>query len=185
MKTVVLSKDIFLVENFWSVEKCDEYIAKSESKGYEAATVQTDTGPRVVDHIRNNNRVLYKDSILAQELWKELEPHAPKSIGDSEAIGLNELFRFYRYQPGQQFRKHRDQSYIRNNREASYYTFMIYLNDTFKGGETKFNNLVVAPTKGAALVFYHYLEHEGTEVIEGIKYVLRTDIMFRLKNSEK
>jgi len=62
---------------------------------------------------------------------------------------------------------------------------MIYLNDTFKGGETKFNNLVVAPTKGAALVFYHYFEHEGTEVIEGIKYVLRTDIMFRLKNSEK
>ena len=62
---------------------------------------------------------------------------------------------------------------------------MIYLNDNFKGGETKFNDLVVAPKKGSALVFYHYLVHEGTEVIEGIKYVLRTDIMFRLKSSEK
>jgi hypothetical protein len=185
MKTVVLSKDIILIENFWSVEKCDEYIAKSESKGYEAATVQTDNGPRVVDHIRNNNRVLYKDFTLAQELWTELQLHAPKSIGDSEAIGLNELFRFYRYQPGQQFRKHRDQSYIRNSRESSYFTFMIYLNDSFKGGETKFSNLIVAPAKGAALIFYHYLEHEGTEVTEGIKYVLRTDIMFRLKSSAK
>ena len=59
---------------------------------------------------------------------------------------------------------------------------MIYLNDNFKGGETKFNDLVIAPKKGSALLFYHYLEHEGAEVIEGIKYVLRTDIMFRLKN---
>jgi prolyl 4-hydroxylase len=185
MKTTTLLKDIFLIENFWSVEKCDQYIARSESKGYEAATVQTETGPRVVDHIRNNNRVLYKDIALAQELWKELAPHVPQFIGDSEAIGLNELFRFYRYQGGQQFRKHRDQSYIRNSREASYYTFMIYLNDSFKGGETRFNDLVVRPKKGSALVFYHYLEHEGTEVMEGTKYVLRTDIMFRLKNSGK
>ncbi len=182
MKTTALSKDIFLIDQFWSINKCDEFIAKSESKGYEAATVQTETGPRVVDHIRNNNRVLYKDFALAQQLWNELAPHAPKSIGDSESIGLNELFRFYRYQPGQQFRKHRDQSYIRNSREASYFTLMIYLNDNFKGGETRFNDLVIAPKKGSALVFYHYLEHEGAEVIEGIKYVLRTDIMFRLKN---
>jgi len=62
---------------------------------------------------------------------------------------------------------------------------MIYLNDDFKGGETKFNDLIVAPKKGTALIFYHYLEHEGSEVIEGTKYVLRTDIMYRLKNSEK
>lgn len=185
MKTILLAKDIFKIENFWSVEKCDEYIAKSESTGYEVATVQTEAGPRVVDHIRNNHRVLYKDMALANELWKELGPHVPKSIGESEAIGLNELFRFYRYQPGQQFRKHRDQSFIRNSREASYYTFMIYLNDDFKGGETKFDDLVVAPTKGGALVFYHALEHEGTAVIEGIKYVLRTDIMFRVKSLEK
>lgn len=147
MKTTALSKDIFLIDQFWSINKCDEFISKSESKGYEAATVQTETGPRVVDHIRNNNRVLYKDFALAQQLWNELAPYAPKSIGDSESIGLNELFRFYRYQPGQQFRKHRDQSYIRNSREVSYYTFMIYLNDNFKGGETKFNDLVVAPKK--------------------------------------
>jgi prolyl 4-hydroxylase len=118
---------------------------------------------------------------LAQEIWNELAPHAPKFIGESEAIGLNELFRFYRYQPGQQFRRHRDQSYIRNSNEASYYTFMIYLNDNFEGGETRFDDLVVAPKKGSALVFYHYLEHEGMEVIEGVKYVLRTDIMFRLR----
>src|SRR6187399_2204437 len=102
MKTNVLSKDVFLIEDFWSDEKCNEFIFRSEQKGYEAATVQTEMGPRLVDHIRNNNRVLHKDFNLAQDLWHQLEPHAPKSIGESLAIGLNELFRFYRYQPGQQ-----------------------------------------------------------------------------------
>jgi hypothetical protein len=57
---------------------------------------------------------------------------------------------------------------------------MIYLNDDFKGGATTFNDIVVRPKKGSALIFYPYLEHEGSEVLEGTKYVLRTDIMFRL-----
>ena len=180
MKSIVLAKDIYLIKDFLSPEKCNEFIRSSENIGFGAATIETDNGPRVVDHIRNNSRVLYKDLNLAEELWMTLEPEAPKSIGESRAIGLNELFRFYKYHPGQQFRKHRDQSFVRNNLEASYYTFMIYLNDNFRGGETRFNNCVVAPEAGAALIFYHQLEHEGSEVLEGVKYVLRTDIMYRL-----
>jgi len=125
---------------------------------------------------------LYEDFKLANELWLELKAYAPQEIGDSLAVGLNERFRFYRYEPGQQFRKHRDQSYIRNSLEASYFTFMIYLNDNFKGGSTTFDDLVVTPRKGSALIFYHYIEHEGSEVIEGTKYVLRTDIMFKVKS---
>jgi hypothetical protein len=33
-----------------------------------------------------------------------------------------------------------------------------------------------------ALIFYHKLYHEGSEVLTGIKYVLRTDVMYRLEN---
>jgi hypothetical protein len=117
---------------------------------------------------------------LASELWEQVKPMAPQQKGNSFAIGLNELFRFYRYDVGQQFRKHRDQSYIRNDKEASYYTFMIYLNDQFQGGSTTFNHLEVKPCQGAALIFEHQLEHSGSEVQEGVKYVLRTDIMFRV-----
>jgi len=178
-----LAKNIYLIENFWSTETCDEFIRKSEAQGYEAATIQTDNGPRLVDHIRNNNRVISKDFALAESLWQQLAPYAPQQLGESHAFGLNELFRFYKYQPGQQFRKHRDQSYIRNSTEASYFTFMIYLNDDFEGGTTTFDKLEVVPKKGAALIFYHYLEHAGSEVVRGTKYVLRTDIMFRITKS--
>ena len=32
---------------------------------------------------------------------------------------------------------------------------------------------------GMALVFEHYLRHQGAPVSEGSKYVLRSDVMFR------
>jgi hypothetical protein len=47
-----------------------------------------------------------------------------------------------------------------------------------RGGETRFENVSVAPAPGLALVFDHYLMHEGAPVIEGQKYVLRTDVMY-------
>lgn len=181
MKKIQLQKDIYVIEDFWSPQTCQDFIAKSEGMGYEAATIQTELGPRMVDSVRNNERVIYKDFQLAEELWSLLQSFSPGEIGNSLPIGLNELFRFYKYEPGQQFRKHRDQSYIRNSREASYFTFMIYLNDDFKGGTTTFDDITVHPKRGMALVFYHYLEHAGSAVMEGVKYVLRTDIMFRLK----
>jgi hypothetical protein len=181
MRRTELTKNIYLINDFWSPKKCDDLINATERMGYQRATIETEKGPRVVDFIRNNNRVLYKDFNLAKNLWDELRPYAPNEIGESVAIGLNELFRFYKYEPGQQFKKHRDQSYIRNSSEASYFTFMIYLNDDFKGGTTTFDTPVVVPKKGSALIFYHYLEHEGSEVLEGTKYVLRTDVMFKLK----
>jgi prolyl 4-hydroxylase len=58
---------------------------------------------------------------------------------------------------------------------------MIYLNDAFEGGETKFNKCSIEPATGKALIFRHELLHEGCPVITGIKYVLRTDIMYRRK----
>lgn len=181
MQLITLNKNIFIVENFWSKEKCEAFINKSEMLGYEAATIDTERGQKVVESVRNNNRVIHKNFELATEIWKELKEYAPQKIGLSQAIGLNELFRFYKYQPGQLFKKHRDQSFIRNEIEASYFTFMIYLNDNYEGGETTFNEIIIQPKTGNALIFLHDLEHEGSPVVSGIKYVLRTDIMYKLE----
>jgi hypothetical protein len=177
-----LSKSIFTIENFWTSQECEDFISKSEGIGYEPATIQTDFGQRIVNSVRNNNRVLYKDFDLAGQLWTRLKPFAPARIGNSNAVGLNELFRFYKYQAGQEFKRHRDQSYIRNNTESSYFTFMIYLNDNYEGGATTFKSLSIRPQQGMALVFEHALEHSGDPIIAGIKYVLRTDIMFRIES---
>ena len=180
MQLNTFTKNIFTIDNFWTTRACEDFIAKSEALGYEAATLDTENGQKIVESIRNNNRLIYKDITLAEQLWQQLKPFAPDQIGYSKAIGLNELFRFYKYEAGQVFKRHRDQSYIRNEIEASYYTFMIYLNDNYEGGETTFDGLTIRPQQGTALVFLHDLEHEGSVVRQGVKYVLRSDIMFRL-----
>lgn len=171
---------IYVITDFWNSETCDHYVAFSEKSGYQEAPIDTGTGHRVVPHVRNNKRVLFKSQELADTLWSDLSEVFPLILGNSVAIGLNELFRFYRYEPGEEFRKHRDQSYIRNANEASYYTLLIYLNDEFEGGDTRFDHLTIQPKKGMALVFLHSLEHSGSPVIAGTKYVLRTDVMYRL-----
>lgn len=183
MKLLKITEDIILIQEFWSKERCQAFIDKSEAKGYKIAAIDTGMGHRVVESVRNNKRVMYKDTELAEEIWHDLSFFAPQKIGNSTAIGLNELFRFYRYKPGEEFKRHRDQSYIRNNREASYYTFMIYLNQDFEGGETTFNSQIIRPLTGMALIFLHSLEHAGSPVKKGTKYVLRTDIMYRLNET--
>lgn len=180
MKKNQIAKDIFTITEFISDEECDQFVFKSENAGYEAATVETEKGKKIISNVRNNQRVLWKDEKLATELWNKAVSFVPGQIGNSVAIGLNELFRFYKYEPGQKFKRHIDESFIRNDEEASYYTFMIYLNDGFEGGETAFDSINIKGVKGMALIFLHTLSHEGGEVLSGVKYVLRTDIMYRL-----
>lgn len=60
-------------------------------------------------------------------------------------------------------------------------TLVFYLNDDFEGGVTDFPELgrVVEPLTGRALLFQHRILHEATRVAVGVKYVLRTDILYR------
>jgi prolyl 4-hydroxylase len=51
MKMEELKKQIYLIEDFWSSQRCDEYISKTESIGYQPAKAQTENGPRVIDFV--------------------------------------------------------------------------------------------------------------------------------------
>ncbi|MBN3895458.1 MAG: hypothetical protein HWQ41_09375 [Nostoc sp. NOS(2021)] len=64
---------------------------------------------------------------------------------------------------------------------------MIYLNEGFEGGETRFYlpayyedllNLPVLAVISMALCFVHELVHEGASIIQGRNYVLRSDVMY-------
>ena len=100
-------------------------------------------------------------------------------------VGLNERFRFYRYERGERFSWHLDGAYVRSRTERSQLTLMVYLSEGFEGGDTRFAEtwfstdryLAVRPRAGMALFFPHRLLHTGAEVTQGMKYVMRTDIM--------
>lgn len=178
-----LEDHIYVVHDFLSHQECDELIAKSEKLGYEEAKVNIHGKQVLMTMVRNNLRVMYTDEAHAETLWNKIKEYAPAQIGYSRAFGLNEMLRFYKYEEGHRFKMHRDGSHIRNAIEASQYSFLIYLNDDFEGGETVFRSgTTIHPKKGSALLFLHGLRHEGALLKSGTKYVLRTDIMYRLNS---
>ena len=194
LKNVFVPDRIFTVSNVLSPEECAEYISLTENIGYTPAglTVGQDEY-MMAPNVRNNDRVILDDEQRAADLWRRIAEYVPATIDNWTAIGLNERFRFYRYDPGQRFAPHGDGAYRRRNGDSSRLTFMIYLNDGFEGGDTRFYlnhnylelfdpNVVpdvsVVPETGMALCFRHELRHEGARVIQGRKYVLRSDVMY-------
>jgi 2OG-Fe(II) oxygenase superfamily len=181
---------IFVIRDFTTPLECDAFIAKSEKIGYEEATINTAAGVVMDKDIRDNSRLVQDDPEMAARLGRQAEPFLPSGIENWQLTGFNERFRYYRYDPGQQFAPHWDGFFRRENGEESRLTFMVYLNDDFTGGETKFYRdngeltITVRPERGMALVFRHRQLHEGTPVIQGRKYVLRTDVMYVQRERE-
>ena len=176
--STTLPLGIFIVPDFFTPEECRQYVSRSEAAGYESATIQTRKGPVLDITTRNNERLIVDNADLARELWLRLRGRIPLFLAGRQAIGINERFRFYRYDPGQYFAPHTDGSFRRENGEESRLTLLVYLNDDFEGGETAFADYIVTPKRGMALAFRHELLHEGRVVDSGVKYVLRSDVMF-------
>jgi predicted 2-oxoglutarate/Fe(II)-dependent dioxygenase YbiX len=175
---MIVAEDIFTIPRLFTPEECREYIELTEALGYEPAPITTASGFIMRPDIRNNTRVIIDDPDRAHGLWERVRGEIPMFLDGRQAIGLNERFRFYRYDPGERFAPHRDGAYRRPNGELSLLTFMVYLSDGFTGGETNFAQASITPELGMALVFKHPLLHEGAAVTTGRKYVLRSDVMF-------
>lgn len=169
---------IFTIDGVLTLAECQAYIAWSEGLGYEAAPVSLAGGAVHRPDIRNNARVMVESWDRANDLWQRVAHHVPATLEGRTAVGLNERLRFYRYGPGQRFAWHTDGCVRRSSGEESLLTFMVYLNDSAEGGETRFEQASVRPRPGLALVFDHYLPHEGAMVTAGQKYVLRSDVMY-------
>ena len=183
--------DLFVVHDFLAPEECDDYTTLSESVGFGDAPITTSGGPVMRKDIRNNDRVMIDDPRIAATIWDRLRLFMPERVQFWLPVGLNERWRFYRYDPGQQFDWHFDGAYERSPLERSAFTFMIYLNGGVAGGATEFNLksrgatesddpiVRVRPEAGKALVFPHRIYHRGAPVADGRKYVMRTDVMCR------
>lgn len=176
---------IFTIPNVLTAEECADFIRLTERTGFDAAPITTAAGFLMRPQVRNNTRVMLDDTNRAAWLWDRLARFVHGQLGPWTAVGLNERFRYYRYEPGQYFRWHGDGAFVRAYNERSLFTAMIYLNDDFEGGTTDFRggfgrpDHIIVPRRGMALIFEHSQLHQGAPVKSGRKYVMRTDVMYR------
>jgi len=189
------------IDDFLTEEECGRLIDFTTSQGYEPAKTKLSHDgrqePITQDRLLHlSGRAVIESQRFADLLWERLAPIVPAIRAGWEPAGLNEHFRFLRYVPGDYFRPHRDANYVREETdprygEVSFQSLLIYLDSPSKGGETFFPaarlsednklrlRLRLAPKSGRALCFDQTLEHGSVELQEGVKHLMRTDVMYR------
>ncbi|KAG4432111.1 hypothetical protein IFR05_012410 [Cadophora sp. M221] len=142
---------------------------------------------------------MFDDEALAALLWDRLKRfyQTEKLVGDDSETwvieGLNERFRLCRYEKGGKFSPHCDGRRLANINEQSFMALNIYLNtvSSSQKGATRFitepktrdlSDIVVLekiqPVLGSAALFRDDVWHDGEELVDGVKYLLRTDVMY-------
>ncbi|KAI0099389.1 hypothetical protein F4814DRAFT_453272 [Daldinia grandis] len=162
---------------------------------------------------RNGDRIIWDQQDVVDRLWARLEQvpeikgalltaEGPKgTVWDFQRI--NKRMRFLKYGQGQFFRPHCDSPYGETADDGkavrTHHTLHLYLNDSKQevgdaadlvGGATSFlssnqaRKLDVDPKAGRVLIFQHQrLYHAGDDVLDGVKYTMRTDIMYTIRDS--
>eukprot|EP00931_Biecheleriopsis_adriatica_P046880 TRINITY_DN26971_c0_g1_i1.p1 TRINITY_DN26971_c0_g1~~TRINITY_DN26971_c0_g1_i1.p1 ORF type:complete len:343 (+),score=38.07 TRINITY_DN26971_c0_g1_i1:169-1197(+) len=195
----------FLLHNVLSGAECAEIIAGSEAMGYtEDAPVSLGRNIR-----RNENCVWIADNVTNSALFSRCAPLLPEGAKGGNALGLNARWRLYKYGPEDIFRTHTDGSWPGSLVDPgtgallhdafgdrwSQLTWVLYLNDDFAGGQTRFFKRSrgqlqhvgdVAAKQGSVLCFWHGEHpqsplHEGALVTRGTKYIVRSDVLYPLR----
>jgi prolyl 4-hydroxylase len=190
---------VHVLHGVMSAKECKRLIAAAEAIGFTHAGLAIgDDTYRVNLAARNNLRVVFDAPELAAGLWPRIREVANAQHEGAALRGLNSRFRVYRYEVGMRFSPHVDVRTtvpLGETRES----LVIFLNAEFEGGATrffeekdksqrrgegrarKFDNKVrfaLTPAVGGAVVFDHLLLHEGAEVTAGVKYAVRSDVIY-------
>lgn len=188
-----------LVRQVLSADECARLIALGDKVGLRDIACGYRTA---------SSRAILRMPGLARELFARMSSCFPRTLvlapdnshprclgltgrsgadGVWQLVGMNELFRLCRYEAGGGFAPHFDGQFCASEDVASFFTVMLYLNGELEGGATNFlqspdegGALVTAvqPEAGMAIVFPHYLFHEGEVLRAGHKYIFRTDLMY-------
>jgi predicted 2-oxoglutarate/Fe(II)-dependent dioxygenase YbiX len=203
----------FQLLNVLSADECQRLITVSESMGFlpDAAV----SLPRDVRH--NDSLTWVVDNATEQVIWNRIKHLMDDNLGifaGKAALGLNNRFRFYRYNEGDYFKPHSDGSWPGSQvingelvRDAfgdrySQLTFLILLTEDFEGGATRFlvnadnpqlpakrgdnvKTVDIRTPAGSVICFPHGMHplhciHSSEPIYKGVKYIIRTDVLFEL-----
>lgn len=155
------------IENFLTPQECKDLIEKAEGMGFQDSQVLQDG--------KANYDLSSRSSKCCSFPIPELDEKLRAIVGNMKFEG----FQMLKYEKGNSFKPHYDNG---NGVTKRLFTTIIYLNQEYVGGQTKFTNdgLVVHGKTGKLLIWKNtnatvidnLSMHEGAEVQEGIKYVL-------------
>ncbi|CAF0988726.1 unnamed protein product [Rotaria sordida] len=146
--------DLILIElgTLLSNHECDEILTNISKEKFENMSDKYDVQKR------NNSRLVVMDDQFAQTLWQRLKfsnkitklvsnrkPLGFNVQGDWEISGVNKAMRLNKYRHDEHFAPHKDAQYAPSGDERSLLSLIIYLNDNYEKGETKFYFPKAAP----------------------------------------
>lgn len=175
------------IEEFFSPEECQSFLDVCQIHGFKS---QYAGDGRLI-----RSRSQFEDQFWANLIWERLESSLPKladvyaeglspdpnpsrSLDAYAPVQLNERFRCYKYGADEEFRRHQDFAHEYSDTKRTFLTVLIYLNEGYAGGETSFDDFCVKPKLGMLAMFPHELEHEGCKIVSGVKFTLRTDVVY-------
>ncbi|KAF5365697.1 hypothetical protein D9758_003252 [Tetrapyrgos nigripes] len=194
---VLLEDQILLVDDFQDFLSAPECVAFQ--KFIDGLPMELTPPKKRGEAERVNYRISILSPHFAQQLHSLLVPHLPSFPSRTDPArkphSFNSNIRCYKYTPLQYFGPHYDDSVTDSSTGAkSEWTLLIYITgaeDGVDGGETLFykserrraEDTITPPLKrGTALLHKHgqdCLFHEGSPIKKGVKYVLRSDLMFK------
>lgn len=179
---------LYVLENVCSTAECDALIAAAETRGFETAGFYNDADgkPVVVESIRKSQRVMIDMPEFAAMLFERVKHGLPARLNNGLTLkGLNERMRILKYLPGDEFKRHTDGNYMTpDGAQISQITLLLYLNSGYEGAHTTYYNhgedvgISVHPKCGSVVLMDQRLIHEVPPLRSGIKYALRTDVMY-------
>lgn len=181
-ETICEGPNVAMARGFMSAEECDYFVAIGAARLAPARVLDPETGIGRQDPIRSNLAAAIAPAWTTPALSclaRRLAQFAGIPIAHAEPPGL------LAYRPGQEYRPHFDwlgPGPLRDAGGQRVQTALVYLNDAYRGGQTRFikPGFAVAAAKGDAITFSNVdakgepdpsTQHAGTAVLEGTKFV--------------
>ena len=181
------------IKDFLTLEQCQKLIKMIDANHSRSSVVVGGTDRSdVTDHRTSSTSNLDANNVLVREIKQKIADYLGLDVNKGEGL-QGQL-----YEPGQYFKAHNDffsgAAYDMHCKASGNrtHTFMLYLNEEFKGGGTRFPQLkrTVEPETGKALWWHDMKDgqvqdkyiHEGMTVEKGKKYKVTT--WWREKNWE-
>jgi len=181
------NKYVQIIENVFTKEECEDLIKLSEERGFETAGFYVDQNGK--EHFflnkRRSDRCIINDTSFADKLLHRIYKLIPNQYNNKKLHSINYRLKFLKYNIGDYFTRHHDSNYISENGSRSQITILIYLNCDYEGAYTTFfknsedfNGYIIKPSVGMVCLMDQKIEHEVNALINGTKYVIRTDLMY-------